>query len=106
MYEYFTGKKLDLKKPIEFNQKIQWYKVYFRPKILNKLIDKYEVKEYVSKKIGPQYLNETIGVYSKASQINFDDLPNQFVVKGVHASSYNLVVKDKLKLDRKKAKNI
>lgn len=101
-YEYFTGKKLDLKNPEEFNAKIQWYKVYYRPKILNQLVDKYEVRKYVKEKIGEEYLNEIYGVYHKVSEVNFDKLPERFVIKAVHASSYNLIVKDKSKLNKKK----
>jgi len=100
MYEYYTGKKLDLKNPIEFNQKIQWYKVFFQPKILNKLVDKYAVREYVSEKIGSQYLNECYAVYDKVSDVDFDILPNKFVLKAVQASSYNLIVEDKSKLNK------
>ncbi|CAL2102936.1 Teichuronopeptide biosynthesis TupA-like protein [Tenacibaculum sp. 190130A14a] len=104
LYEYFTGKKLDLKNPVEFNEKIQWYKLYYRPKILNQLVDKYAVRTYVSEKIGGEYLNDLYGVYDSFEDINFDELPNEFVLKAVHASSYNIICKDKSKLDLKKVK--
>jgi hypothetical protein len=99
LYEYFTEKKLNLENPVEFNEKIQWYKVYYHPKILNQLVDKYAVREYVEEKIGVQYLNEMYGVYDKPSEVDFDKLPNKFVMKATHASSYNLICEDKLKLD-------
>lgn len=102
-YEYYLGKKLDLKNPVEFNQKIQWLKTYYHPDILTKLVDKYSVRDYVKEKVGEQYLNELIAVYDKASQVNFDELPDQFVIKGVHGFHFNLIVKDKSKLNRKKA---
>lgn len=105
-YEYYTGKKLNLANPIEFNQKIYWYKVFFRPKILNQLVDKYEVRAYVKEKIGEKYLNEFYGVYYKVSEVDFEGLPNEFVIKGVHASSYNLIVKDKSKLNKRKASKL
>ncbi|WP_261374430.1 ATP-grasp fold amidoligase family protein [Dokdonia sp. Hel_I_53] len=101
-YEYFSGKKLDLKNPMEFNAKIEWYKVFFRPKILNQLVDKYAVRAYVEDKIGASYLNELIGVYTDGKDIPFDDLPNKFVIKATHTSSYNLIVKDKSQLEFKK----
>ncbi|CAM1362670.1 Glycosyltransferase [Tenacibaculum sediminilitoris] len=104
MYEYYTGKKLDLDNPIEFNQKIQWLKAYYQPKILNQLVDKYAVREYVSEKIGNEYLNELYGVYNSFSEINFKELPNKFVLKAVHASSYNLICRDKTKLNLSKVK--
>ncbi|MDY0779628.1 ATP-grasp fold amidoligase family protein [Tenacibaculum sp. IB213877] len=104
LYEYYTGKKLDLKKPVEFNQKIQWLKTFYHPNILTKLVDKYEVREYVKEKIGEEYLNKLYGVYDSFSDINFAELPNEFVIKAVHASSYNLICKDKSKLNFSKLK--
>ncbi|PCI03815.1 MAG: glycosyltransferase [Flavobacteriaceae bacterium] len=101
-YEYFTGKKLNLDHPEEFNAKIYWYKVFYHPKILNVLVDKYAVKEFVKQKIGEQYLNETYAVYDKAEDVNFEELPNKFVIKGVHASGYNLIVEDKSTLNIEK----
>ncbi|QRM89681.1 glycosyltransferase [Lacinutrix sp. WUR7] len=94
-YEYHTGKKLNLNKPIEFNEKIQWYKVFYHPKILNQLVDKYAVRKYVEEKIGNKYLNEVYGVFEKAEDINYKNLPNKFVIKATHASSYNLIVTNK-----------
>ncbi|WP_256259865.1 ATP-grasp fold amidoligase family protein [Winogradskyella luteola] len=102
-YEYFSGKKLDLDNPEDFNAKIEWYKVFYRPKILNKLVDKYEVRSYVKEKIGAQYLNEVYGVYEKAEDVPLDKLPNQFVVKATHTSSHNLIVSNKSKLNKDKA---
>lgn len=98
-YRYYTGKKLDLKNPIEFNEKIQWLKVYYKDPQLTKLVDKYSVREYVNATIGKQYLNELIGVYDKAGDVNFDALPNRFVIKGVHGCHFNLIVPDKTKLN-------
>ena len=102
-YEYYTGKKLDLKNPVEFNEKIQWLKVYYHPKILTQLVDKHKVRTYVEKKIGGQYLNEIYGVYDKPEDVSFDDLPNKFVIKATHTSSHNLIVTNKNKLNRTKA---
>lgn len=103
-YEYYTGKKLNLESPKEFNEKIQWYKVYYRPKILNVLVDKYAVRSYVKKKIGEEYLNDLIKVYDSASKVNFEELPNQFVIKGAHGFHFNLIVKNKKLLNKNKAK--
>lgn len=103
-YEYYTGKKLNLSNPVEFNQKIQWLKVYYKPKILNQLVDKYAVRAYVKEKIGAQYLNKSIAVYNSANEVNFDDLPEKFVIKGVHGCHFNLIVKDKSNLNRMKSR--
>ncbi len=101
-YEYFTGKKLNLENPKEFNEKIQWLKVFYHPKILTQLVDKYAVRTYVEEKIGAQYLNEIYGVYDAPDEIIYDELPQKFVIKATHASSYNLIVTDKDKLNQKK----
>ncbi|MET2986575.1 ATP-grasp fold amidoligase family protein [Aureibaculum conchae] len=106
LYEYKTGKKLNLKNPIEFNEKIQWYKVFYHPKILNQLVDKYAVRTYVEDKIGSQFLNEIYGVYNSADEVDFDELPNQFVIKAVHSSGDNLICEDKSKLNVKKCRKL
>lgn len=100
-YEYFTGRKLDLDNPSDFNAKIEWYKVFFRPKILNILVDKYAVRSFVEEKIGAQYLNEIYGVYDKTEDICFNELPDKFVIKATHSSGHNIIVKDKSQLDKK-----
>jgi len=101
-YEYFNGKKLNLDHPVEFNEKIEWYKVYYHHLILNQLVDKYEVRPFVKEKIGEQYLNEIYGVYNTVEDIPFKDLPNKFVIKATHSSGHNIIVKDKTLLDIKK----
>lgn len=101
-YEYFSGKKLNLENPREFNEKIEWYKVYYRPKILTQLADKYEVRSYVEEKIGKQYLNELYAVYDNAKDIDFDSLPSQFIIKANHTNTHNLIVKNKDTIDKKK----
>jgi len=65
-YEHFSGKKLDLYNPQDFNGKIEWYKVFFRPKILNTLVDKFEVREFIENTIGKcnpckQYIRDGFG---------------------------------------------
>lgn len=103
-YEYYTGKKLDLINPVEFNEKIQWLEMYYHVPILTQLADKYAVREYVSQKIGKQYLNDLLGVYSNVSEIDFKSFPRRFVLKGTHGSSTNLIVEDKSQLNLVKVK--
>ena len=102
-YEYFSGKKLDLNNPQDFNAKIAWYKVFYRPEILTQLADKYAVRDYVKDKIGNKYLNELYAVYNNAEDIDFNSLPNKFVIKANHTNGHNLIVSDKLNLDKKKS---
>ena len=103
LYEYHTGKRLNLDNPVEFNEKLQWYKVFYHPKILNQLVDKYAVRAFIEEKIGAQYVNEIYGVYEKAEDIPFNELPNQLAIKATHTSSHNLIVSDKSKLNIPKA---
>ncbi|MCO5724023.1 ATP-grasp fold amidoligase family protein [Robiginitalea marina] len=103
-YEYYTGKKLDLDAPREFNEKIQWLKVYYRNPILTQLVDKYAVRDYVKEKVGDKYLNELLGVYNRAKDVDFDALPDRFVIKGVHGYHFNLIVPDKSALNPWKAR--
>lgn len=103
-YEYYTGKKLDLEAPRTFNEKIQWLKVYYHPPILTQLVDKYAVRSFVEERVGSQYLNTLIGVYDNPSEVDFERLPDTFVLKGTHGFHLNLLVKDKSKLNRRKAR--
>ena len=102
-YEYFSGKKFNIKDPRDFNEKIEWYKVFYRPPILTQLADKYEVRPYVKEKIGEQYLNELYAVYDRPEEIDFDSLPNKFVIKANHTNGHNIIVEDKKKLDKQRA---
>jgi len=103
-YEYYMGSKLSLENPKGFNEKIQWLKVFYKPEILTQLVDKYAVRAYVKEKIGERYLNELLCVTNASKDISFKDLPNEFVVKGTHGCNFNLIVKDKSKVNKVKAK--
>ncbi|OUR92257.1 hypothetical protein A9Q87_07190 [Flavobacteriales bacterium 34_180_T64] len=98
-YFYKTNQKLNLEQPIEFAEKIQWLKLYYYTERFQDYVDKYEVRAIVKEKIGAQYLNDIHTVYSAIEDIIFDELPQQFVLKGTHGSGYNVIVDDKSKLD-------
>lgn len=104
LYRYKLGKKLDLKRPQTYNEKIQWMKVHYRNPLYTQLADKYGVREYISKRIGEEYLIPLIGVYDKFDDIDFDTLPEQFVIKCTHDSGGLVICRDKKQLDIKKAK--
>lgn len=93
------GKCLDLKNPCTFNEKLNWLKLYDRNPLYTTLVDKYSVKKWVADKIGSQHIVPTLGVWDKFDDIDFDKLPNQFVLKCSHDSGGLVVVKDKSKLD-------
>lgn len=97
---------LDLKNPRTFNEKLQWLKLYDRKPIYTTMVDKYSAKEYVSKIIGQQFIIPTLGVWDSFEQIDFDSLPNQFVLKCTHDCGGIIICKDKHKLDLIKTKII
>lgn len=103
-YKLYLGKKLDLDNPKTFNEKLQWLKLYDRNPLYTNLVDKYEVRKYVADKIGEEYLIPLIGVYDKFEDIDFDKLPNQFVIKCTHDSGSVVICKDKSTFDIKKCK--
>ena len=101
LYKNRIGKKLDLKNPNTFNEKLQWLKIYDRNPDYTKMVDKYEVKKYISNLIGEEYIIPTLGVYNNFDEIDFDKLPNEFVMKCTHDSGGNIICRDKTKLDFK-----
>lgn len=80
-YRIKTGKKLNLKKPEKFSEKIQWYKLNYKNPILPKCVDKYEVRHYIKGKGLENILNELYGVYNDLNEIDINKLPNKFVIK-------------------------
>lgn len=98
-YKKIMHKTLNLNNPQTFNEKIQWLKLYDSTPIKTKLADKYLVRDWVKEKIGEKYLIPLLGVYDKFEEIDFDKLPNQFVIKCNHGSGWNIIVKDKSKLN-------
>ena len=99
------GKFPNLKSPKTYNEKLQWLKLYYRRPELTKLVDKYEVKRIVADLIGEEYLIPTISVYNNADEIDFNVLPDKFVLKCTHDSESVIICKDKSKLDFAAAKD-
>lgn len=95
------GYELNLDNPQSFNEKIQWLKLYNRDPCYTSLVDKYEVKKIVSDIIGDEYIIPTLGVWSHFDEIDFEQLPEQFVLKCTHDSGGLVICTDKSKLDRK-----
>lgn len=104
IFKGMVGYKLNLQAPKSFNEKIQWLKLYDRNKEYIKMVDKCEVKKFVSEIIGEEYIIPTIGVWNHFDEIDFDLLPNQFVLKCTHDSGGLVICKDKTKLNKKEAK--
>ena len=99
-------KKLNLDNPQTYNEKMQWLKLNDRREEYTKMVDKYEAKEYVASIIGDEYIIPTLGVYDSFDEINFDELPNQFVLKCTHDSGGISICTDKKTFDYKKAKKL
>ena len=103
-YKSRTYNDLNLNNPITFNEKLQWLKLNDRNPKYTDMVDKYEVKRYVSNLIGDEYIIPTLGVFDKFDDIDFNKLPNQFVIKCTHDSGGIIVVKNKNSFNIKDAK--
>lgn len=103
---FFRGyrKIMNLRSPKYLGEKIQWLKMYGDLEELGQYVDKYEVRKFVENTIGERYLVNTFGVYNDVEEIDFNKLPNQFVLKCTNGSQAVLICKDKNKLDIEKAK--
>lgn len=106
-YYLEMGQKLNFKNPKSFTEKIQWLKLYNRKPEYTTMVDKYAVKEYVANKIGREYIIPTLGVWDRPEDIDWDALPNQFVLKTTHGGGGGGVVicKDKTTFNRQEACN-
>lgn len=98
--------KLDLDNPKSFNAKLQWLKLYLKDTDYSKFVDKVKAKEYVDTVIGPGHTIPTLGIWDNFDDIDFDKLPNEFVLKCTHDSGTIVICKDKTKLNIKKARKI
>ncbi|WP_278682169.1 ATP-grasp fold amidoligase family protein [Anaerococcus vaginalis] len=106
MFKATMDYPLNLENPKSFNEKLQWLKLYDRNPLYTKLVDKYKVREYISEKIGEGYLIPLLGVWDDPEDIDFDSLPNKFVLKCNHNSGLGMCIcTDKSKIDIKKVKN-
>lgn len=103
-YKKRMGKKLNLDPPVTYNEKLNWIKLYDRNPRYTKLVDKLAVRDYVKEKIGEEYLVPLLGVWDKVEDIDFDSLPDQFVIKCTHDSESAVICKDKSVFDVKAAK--
>ena len=103
-FEEQFGRKPNLSNPQTFNEKIQWLKVYDHNPMYIRLTDKLAVREFVKTRVGEAYLNDLLGVYQDVEEIQFDLLPEQFVLKATHGSGYNIICPDKSSLDWDKSK--
>lgn len=100
------GYRLNLKNPRTYNEKLQWLKLYHRKPEYTIMVDKFEAKKYVSSVIGDEYIIPTLGVYDSIDDIDFDKLPDKFVIKTTHDSGSVLICKNKTSFDMKSLNKI
>jgi hypothetical protein len=105
LYKKYIGKEINWENPTTFTEKIQWLKLYNRHPIHTICQDKYLERNYVAEKIGAEYLVPLLGVYDNADEIDFSKLPSKFVLKTNHGSGWNIICKDKTKLNQQDARD-
>ncbi len=98
------GYPLNLDNPKTFNEKIQWQKFYYHDPLMTQCADKVEAREYIKDVVGEKYLVPCLGIYNSVEEIDFDKLPNSFVLKVNWGCKQNIICKDKSKLNIKEAK--
>ena len=103
-FRLIMGYKLNLRNPQTFNEKLQWLKLYDRKPIYTTMVDKYEAKEYVKNIIGEEHIIKTLGIYNSYEEIDFDLLPNKFVIKPTHTSGDVYLCDNKSKINHKELK--
>ena len=109
LYEQYTdymGEKPNLEHPQKFTEKILWMKLYGRNPAYTQMVDKYEVKKYVAEHIGQQYVIPAYGVWHNFDEIDFNQLPDQFILKCNHDSGSYAICENKTTFDKEKARNI
>lgn len=104
MYYVNFRKRLNLENPSTFTEKIQWLKLYDRNPLYTKLVDKYEVRKYIKSKIGEKYLIPLLGVWNNIDDVEWENLPEKFVLKTTHDSGGVVVCHSKEKLNFESAK--
>lgn len=106
-YKIKTGNRLNLKNPKRFTEKLQWYKLYYRNPLMIQCVDKYDVREYVKSKGLENILIPCYGVYDSIDEVDWDALPNQFVMKDTLGGGGTsvIIVKDKSKTSIKELKS-
>lgn len=103
-FKQVFGRRLNWESPSTFNEKIHWIMRYDRRPVMTQLADKYAVREYVAKKIGPEFLKDIYGVWDNPSAIDFKRLPGSFVLKVTWGSGQNILCEDKSALDADKTR--
>lgn len=103
MYRTYVGGKPNFDSPVTYNEKLQWLKLHDRDTRYIGMVDKYEAKRFAAERIGEEHIVNTYGVWNSFDEIDFDSLPNSFVLKCTHDSAGNVICRDKSTFDRRAA---
>lgn len=103
VFHGYTGRGVNLDCPKGFNEKIQWLKLNDRKPEYTVMADKYQAKQYTTRKIGEEYIIPTLGIWDSFNQIDFDKLPDKFVLKCTHDSGSTIIIDSKKKFNMKLA---
>lgn len=105
-YRYITHHKCDLKNPVRYTEKLQYLRLFVYPKneLVSQCASRIGVRKYLTDLGLSNYLIKIYGVFDKFDDIDFNKLPNQFVIKCTHASGFNYLCYDKTKIDYKTLK--
>ncbi|WP_299092911.1 ATP-grasp fold amidoligase family protein [uncultured Metabacillus sp.] len=98
-FQHYHGYPCSLDNPQTLSEKIQWLKLHGNLEQFSRFVDKYKVREFIKKSVGNEYVIPLLGVYSNFEEMNFDRLPEQFVLKATHGSGWNEIVLNKRELD-------
>lgn len=104
MYQIQMGYELNINPPVLYTEKLQWLKLYDHRPEYTRMVDKYEVKQYVADRIGEEYVIPLLGVWERVEDIDFSSLPERFVLKTTHDSGGIVICKDKSQFDISSAK--
>lgn len=103
MHQRKTRRRLDLRTPRRFDEKLQWLKLFHRDPLMARCADKLGLHDYASSRVQGAILNDLLGVYRSVDEIDWEALPDAFVLKCNHGCGYNILVHDKSTLERRKA---
>lgn len=103
LYKHYLNRDFEWSNLKRYTEKLQWKKLFYVKPIEKIASDKYAVRQWIADKIGPEYLIPIIGVWDRFEDIDFDSMPDRFVLKTTHASSNIIIVKDKTKFDKRMA---
>lgn len=99
LYRVIMGRRLNLRNPKEYNEKLQWLKLNDRKPEYAIMVDKYEVRGYIADLLGDKYLIPCLGIFDSVDDIDIDELPDRFVLKCTHDSGSVEICKDKSSFD-------